>query len=88
MKRLDIKKAVKLFNDGYTIDEIVEEVGASNKEYLKSKMRAAGVVFDAPEIDVGKVWALHLAGWSSADICEEFGEDVTPEYIDEIISRK
>lgn len=81
--RIPIKTMIELYEQGYEPDEIGHMYGYKNGEYIRGKLRDAGV-WKAERLDTGKVGALHKAGWSVRDIAIEMG--TTEKQIREVVN--
>ena len=81
--RLSIDTMVELYEKGYEPDEIGHMYGYKNGDYIRAKLRDAGV-WTAARLDTGKVGALHKAHWSIRDIAIEMG--TTERQIREVIN--
>lgn len=88
----DIAGMVDMRNAGATLQEIADTYGASSGgvSYILSKHGVLKPEKPRAEltkrIDVGKVWALHDAGWTPKRIAEEFFSlHIEPEEIEEIL---
>lgn len=81
--RLSIDTMVELYGKGYEPDEIGRMYGYKNGDYIRAKLRDAGV-WTAARLDTGKVGALHKAHWSIRDIAIEMG--TTERQIREVIN--
>ena len=68
--KLPQEKMIELYNMGFSPEEIAKQYGYRSTEYILCKLRQAGV-FQAKNIDKGKVFALHKAGWSVSKIAQE-----------------
>lgn len=68
--KLSPEKMVELYNMGFTVEEIAKQYGYKNGEYITCKLRMYGV-YNSKNIDRGKVFALHKAGWTTNQIAEE-----------------
>lgn len=82
-ERLSIDTMVDLYEKGYEPDEIGHMYGYKNGDYIRAKLRDAGV-WTAARLDTGKVGALHKAHWSIRDIAIEMG--TTERQIREVIN--
>ena len=80
---LSIDTMVDLYEKGYEPDEIGHMYGYKNGDYIRAKLRDAGV-WTAARLDTGKVGALHKAHWSIRDIAIEMG--TTERQIREVIN--
>ena len=80
--RIPFKTMIELYEQGWEPDEIGRMYGYKNGEYIRGKLRDAGV-WKAERLDKGKVGALHKAGWSVRDIAIEMG--TTERQIREVI---
>ena len=92
-RRLDHDRVIQLSAHGYSPDNICEEVGAQNKDYIQHIIRkyqrehpgwSPGCESDhagLPPLDTGKVKALHKAGWGIEKIHKEFCGDYPIEEI-------
>ena len=81
--RIPINTMIELYEQGYEPDEIGHMYGYKNGEYIRGKLRDAGV-WKAERLDTGKVGALHKAGWSVRDIAIEMG--TTEKQIREVVN--
>lgn len=81
--RLSLDTMVDLYEQGYEPDEIGHMYGYKNGDYIRAKLRDAGV-WTAARLDTGKVGALHKAHWSIRDIAIEMG--TTERQIREVIN--
>lgn len=75
----DRELMVDLAEDGYTVREIAEIVGAKSPHYVRTALKRLGIkaVRDtrtpSPDrLDVPKAKALSAAGWTVEQIAEEF----------------
>ena len=92
-RRLDHDRIIQLSAQGYAAEEICRIVGGKCKGYIQDIIRgyqrmhpewSPGINSDKEGIaplDVGKVKALHNAGWSIQQICGEFSGDYPAEEI-------
>lgn len=81
-KKIDVEERRKqmrqMYEDGYTLPEICEELGYKTTEYVQDELRKLGVYVKYPfGIDVPKVLALRRAGWDMKKIIEEFNHEYT-----------
>jgi len=81
--RIPFKTMIELYEQGWEPDEIGRMYGYKNGEYIRGKLRDAGV-WKAERLDTGKVGALHKAGWSVRDIAIEMG--TTEKQIREVVN--
>ena len=81
-RRLPIEEMVRLYESGLDADEIGKMYGYKNGEYIRAKLRQAGV-YKAKRLDRGKVFALYKAGWKVRDIALDL--DTTDDVIKEVL---
>ena len=62
----------RLYDEGYTDEEIARQVGCT-QHYIERLREKAGLVPNHAPFDEGKMKALHRAGWSIHKIADEMG---------------
>ena len=62
----------RLYDEGYTDEEIARQVGCT-QHYIERLREKAGLVPNPKPFDYGKMKALHRAGWSIHKIADEMG---------------
>lgn len=74
-RKYDHEKIWEFYNKGYTDFQISEAVGCSS-EYVKNLRGEKRLPPNLEPFDIGKMNALHRAGWSNYKIADEMGVDV------------
>lgn len=83
-RTLDRKKIFEMYEQGFSLMEIADAVGARSTTYIQTLIREADGRGKVVNIDKGKIHALRKAGWSIADIVFEMG--LPPEKVREVLS--
>lgn len=65
------KRIIELYESGMTVPEIAKEIGKLSPENCRNILKRAGVYKGRPNVDDGKIKALHRAGWPVKEIAGE-----------------
>lgn len=88
-RRLDMQKAAELFEQGWTVQDITKEIGATNSHWVVQRLHQMGYaeasIVPIEKLDTGKMHALANAGWPIEKIADEMG--ITPKKVMEAMSR-
>lgn len=79
-RKIDKKKMLQMYNDGYTYDEIAHYFGTKSGKNIEDLVRK-----EVKGVDKGKVKRLWLAGWGIYAIMKEC--HATEEEIREVVFR-
>jgi DNA-directed RNA polymerase specialized sigma subunit len=81
------QKMRDMYEEGYSLQEICDELGYKTTDYVEYALRKMGV-YRADEfgIDVPKVKALKAAGWTMQQIIAEFGHRYTATEINKALA--
>lgn len=87
--KIDRKRLKELYLAGYSVSEIVSEMGVGTIPYVQEILREMGYTVKRKDlIDVPKVKALMQAGWSMRKIVDEFSGEFTEKEIIDAINGK
>lgn len=71
MKKLDRDRIYRMWEEGYSIDAITQEVGSRSPGHIREIIQKKYGRIDPLFIDRGKIFALRKAGWTVTKIAEE-----------------
>lgn len=65
------ERVIALYQQGMTVPEIAKEISGLSPENCRNILKRAGVYKGRPNVDDGKIKALHRAGWPVKEIAAE-----------------
>lgn len=83
--RVTPEEMIRLYQSGMEMEDIRDQYGYKNINFIRSVLRDAGVL-EKTTIDVGKINALHKAGWSLKKIAME--ECLSVETVQEALDKR
>lgn len=87
--KIDRQKIRSLYEEGYSVQEIISIIGTGTIKYVRDLLRAMGYkVEEKNNLDIPKVKALLDAGWSIEKIVDEFNGNFTAEEIVNELKRR
>ena len=87
--KIDRQKIRTLYEEGYSVQEIISIIETGTIKYVRDLLRAMGYkVEEKNKLDIPIVKALLEAGWSIEKIVEEFNRDFTAEEIVNELKRR